>query len=109
MKAILVIDKIPKNCMECILCYCDRDFDYICSALSTKAKLDDDFTNDTFMVVSEEECWKVGERYPKCPLITEEQYIKRIYPILYDLVVKGVLSQREIAKKVGVVKVGKEE
>ena len=44
-----------------------------------------------------------------CPLITEEQYIKSIYPILHDSVVRGVLSQREIAKKVGVAKVGEEE
>lgn len=64
MKSILIMDNMPSNCYECPLCCCDSEYDYICSALTTKAK--DDYTNDEYEIVTEEE-W-VEERYSKCPL-----------------------------------------
>ena len=63
MKAILVMD-MPKTCYECPLCYCDTDYDYVCSALTIKAK--DDYTDDTNEIVNDEE-W-TDCRYSKCPL-----------------------------------------
>lgn len=64
-KAILILDDIPNDCYECPLCVCDVDYDYICSALTIKAK--DDYTSDKYEVVKCKE-WLDEEIYSKCPL-----------------------------------------
>ena len=95
MKAILIMDNMPSNCYECPLCVCYSYHKFICSA----------FYNQE--IVTEEE-W-TEERYSKCPLITEDQYVDRLYSVLYDSVVRGILFQKELANKVSVKNVGEEE
>ena len=62
-KAILILN-MPKDCYECPLCVCDTEYDTICSALTIKAK--DDYTNDVYELVTDED-WS-AYRYSKCPL-----------------------------------------
>lgn len=64
-KVILILDDMPNNCYECPLCVCDVDYDYICSALTIKAK--DDYTSDKYEVIKCKE-WLDEEVYSKCPL-----------------------------------------
>lgn len=92
-KAILVMD-MPKTCYECPLCYCDTDYDYVCSALTIKAK--DVYTDDTNEIVNDEQ-W-IDCRYSKCPL----KPIPKIPPYLqfgeyvgYEMCLKEITGDEE--------------
>lgn len=101
MKAILILDEMPKNCYECRLQ--DSEWD-ICRGLDQELyKWENGFPSNYV-------CDNYGKENPTwCPLITEEQYVNRLYPVLYDMVVRGILFQNELANRVSVKKVGEEE
>lgn len=99
MKAILILEKMPKSCYGCKFCKFNSEYNngyYGRSCLLTSEEVQRDFD------ITE-------SRHKSCPLITEEQYVNMVYPLLYDRVVRGILFQKELANKVSVKNIGEEQ